>query len=102
MKSKKSVKLDNAFEKGEWVDEDGLKGEEGKPAASSSGPEGVDGAKSAADKVDLGESVERSKEEGSLKKIGDCIVDYEPSSSAPAKKKSKKDKKMKKKKYKNV
>lgn len=96
--SKKSVKLDNAFEKGEWVDEDGLK-EEGKPTSSS----GPDEPKSSSDDAVVGESVESSKEEGSLKKIGDCIVDYEPSSSsAPAKKKKKKDKKMKKKKYKNV
>lgn len=104
MKSKKSVKLDNAFDKGEWVDEDGLK-EEGKSeskvdATSSSGPGGDgDDAKSSTDN-DVGESVEKPLE-SSLKKIGDCIVDYEPSSSSITKKKKKKDKK-KKKKYKNV
>ena len=104
MKSKKSVRLDNAFEKGEWVDEDGLK-EEGKSeskvdATSSSGPGGDgDDAKSSTDN-DVGESVEKPLE-SSLKKIGDCIVDYEPSSSSITKKKKKKDKK-KKKKYKNV
>ena len=106
LKSKKSVKLDDAFEKGEWVDEDGLKQDGNKAtsmlAAAASGPDGSNGAKSSAN--DLGESVEMRKEsstneESSLKKIGDCIVDYEPSSSSNTKKK-KKDKK--KKKYKNV
>ena len=95
MKSKKTVKLDNAFEKGEWVGEDGLKEEGGKPESkvdATSGP-------GAADTNDEGESVEMQME-SSLEKIGDCIVDYEPSSSSSAKKKKKKDKK--KKKYKNV
>ena len=96
MKSKKkSVRLDDAFEKGEWVDTDGLK-EADKPApVQDNSNDVVDSA--ARDDIDVGESV---KEGTSLKKIGDCIVDYEPSSSSTKKKKTKKDKK--KKKYKNV
>lgn len=102
VKSKKSVKLDDAFEKGEWVDGDGLK-EEGKTAllevAATSGSNDSNDATSFADNyTDVGESVEKHKE-SSLKKIGDCIIDYEPPSSTPAKKKKKDNKK---KKYKNV
>jgi hypothetical protein len=118
VKSNKAVKLDDAFESGEWVDEAGLKGEEGdKPklkVAAASGPDGTNGfapgwtarmspLKSSADNEDsdnhdTGEPMtkkQKKEEEGSLKKIGDCIVDTgEPM--------TKKKKKSKKKKYKNV
>jgi len=103
-RSKKSVKLDDAFEKGEWVDEDGLKEEGKSPSKVDVAPDPVDAKSPADNNNDVGESVEKqkesSKEENKLQMIGDCIVDYEPSSSTPAKKKKKKDKK--KKKYKNV
>jgi hypothetical protein len=123
VKSNKAAKLDDAFESGEWVDEAGLKGEEGdKPklkVAAASGPDGTNGfapgwtarmspLKSSADNEDsdnhdTGEPMtkkQKKEEEVSLKKIGDCIVSMDNDDTGEPM--TKKKKKSKKKKYKNV
>ncbi|KAL7450470.1 hypothetical protein ACHAWC_004983 [Mediolabrus comicus] len=119
VKSNKAAKLDDAFESGEWVDEAGLKKEEDdKPklkVAAASGPDGTNGfapgwtARSSPlnqgdnNNDDTGEPMtkkQKKEEEGSLKKIGDCIVSMNNDDTGEPM--TKKKKKSKKKKYKNV
>jgi hypothetical protein len=119
VKSNKAAKLDDAFESGEWVDEAGLKKEEDdKPklkVAAASGPDGTNGfapgwtARSSPlnqgdnNNDDTGEPMtkkQKKEEEGSLKKIGDCIVSMNNNDTGEPM--TKKKKKSKKKKYKNV
>ena len=119
VKSNKAAKLDDAFESGEWVDEAGLKKEEdNKPklkVAAASGPDGTNGfapgwtARSSPlnqgdnNNDDTGEPMtkkQKKEEEGSLKKIGDCIVSMNNDDTGEPM--TKKKKKSKKKKYKNV
>ena len=95
VKSNKAAKLDDAFESGEWVGEAGLKGgnvadvNKAKPADNGD------------NNHDIREPTEKpQKEEGSLKKIGDCIVSMNNDDTGEPM--TKKKKKSKKKKYKNV
>lgn len=95
VKSNKAAKLDDAFESGEWVDEAGLKG--GNVADDNKAKPADNGDNN----HDIGEPTEKpQKEEGSLKKIGDCIVSMNNDDTGEPL--TKKKKKSKKKKYKNV